>query len=289
MVVRGQMADVAGTTVLVTGAAQGMGRLYAGRAVAEGAARLILWDVDAAGLEAARAALQSAADRRPGASGATVVEAQAVDLADGAALAAAAARVAERGVPDVLINNAGIVRGAYFWEHTRADIDATMAVNALAPMRTTLAFLPAMIAAGRPARIVTVASAAGLVSNPRMSVYAASKAAALGWSDSLRLELEQAGHRHVKVTTVCPTYVSTGMFAGARGMLMTPLMTPEHVVEVVWASMLEGRPLLLMPWTVKLAQFARGALPRPAWDFLAGRVFGIYSSMGGFTGRPGAR
>ena len=57
-----------------------------------------------------------------------------------------------------------------------------------------------------------------------MSVYAASKWAVVGWSDSLRIELEQEGYRHLRVTTFCPSYISTGMFAGARG----PLLTPAH-------------------------------------------------------------
>ena len=72
----------------------------------------------------------------------------------------------------------------------------------------------------RPKRILNIASAAGTLANPKMSVYAASKWAMVGWSDSLRLELVREGHRHVAVTTFCPSYVSTGMFAGARGPLL---------------------------------------------------------------------
>ena len=91
------------------------------------------------------------------------------------------------------------------------------AINALAPMHITREFLPAMLAAGRDCRIVNIASAAGLVSNPRMSVYSASKWAVVGWSDSLRLELRGTP---VRVTTVCPSYVTTGMFARRASVTM---------------------------------------------------------------------
>ena len=273
---------VAGARVLITGAAMGMGRLYAERAVAEGAKAVILWDRDAASLTSTAATL--GAQAREG----TRVVAYVVDISDLGAIAQTAQRVrVEVGDPDVVINNAGIIRGKYFWEHDIGDdIRPTMKVNALAPMYITREFLPAMMKnTNRESRIVNIASAAGTLSNPRMSVYAASKAALIGWSDSLRLELVQQDHGNVKVTTVCPSYISTGMFEGARGPLLTPLMTPDYVVERVWRAMLAGRPMLMLPWTVGLAKALRGALPLPVWDVIADRVFGVYRSMDKWVGR----
>ncbi|TFD70869.1 SDR family NAD(P)-dependent oxidoreductase [Cryobacterium gelidum] len=273
---------VAGARVLITGAARGMGRLYAERCVAEGAKTVILWDRDGAALAATTAILTERSHGR------TQVAPYVVDIADLGAIAQTAQRVrTEIGDPDVVINNAGIVRGKYFWEHDNgADTRPTMQINALAPMYITREFLPAMIASGyRESRIVNIASAAGTLSNPRMSVYAASKAALIGWSDSLRLELVQQGYGQVKVTTVCPSYIDTGMFAGARGPLLTPLMTPEYVVDRVWRAMLAGKPQLLLPWTVNLSKVLRGVLPLAAWDAVAGRVFGVYRSMDRWVGR----
>ncbi|TFB56887.1 SDR family NAD(P)-dependent oxidoreductase [Cryobacterium sp. TMT1-62] len=274
---------VSGARVLITGAASGMGRLYAERAVAEGAKAVILWDRDAGALTRAAGILGDRAGEG------TLVVPYVVDIADLGAIAQTAQRVrTEVGDPDIVINNAGIVRGAFFWEHDNgADTRPTMQINALAPMYIAREFLPAMMAnRGRASRIVNIASAAGMLSNPRMSVYAASKAALIGWGDSLRLELKQQRFGHVKVTTVCPSYISTGMFEGARGPLLTPVMTPEYVVERVWQAMLAGKPMLTMPWTVVLSKVVRGLLPLPLWDVVAGRVFGVYGSMDKFTGRP---
>ena len=79
--------------------------------------------------------------------------------------------------------------------------------------------------------IVNMASAAGLLSNPKMSVYCASKWAVNGWSDSLRLELEEKGYDNICVTTVTPGYVNTGMFEGVKAPLMTPILEPEPFVQ----------------------------------------------------------
>lgn len=258
----------------------GMGRLYSERALAEGASVVVLWDVNEKALKATARALRTA---HPSA---TIVD-QVVDLSNRVAIekAATAVKRAHGGV-DVLINNAGIVRGGVFWEHDNAaHTEATMMVNAVAPMITTQEFLSGMMASERPARIVNIASAAGLLSNPKMSVYAASKWALIGWGDSLRLELEREGYAHVRVTTVAPSYISTGMFEGVRGPLMTPLMTPERAVSKVWSAMIVGKPILLMPWTVHLSKFLRGVLPTRAFDAIADKVFNVYSSMDHFRGR----
>ena len=274
---------VQGASLLITGSAGGMGRMYAERAVAERAASVTLWDRDAAAL--ARTADELGARSR----GRTGIRSYVVDVGDLGAIAKTAQRVRrEVGNPDVLINNAGIVRGnRYFWETDNGeDTRPTMQVNALAPMYITREFLPGMIAnAYRSSRIVNIASAAGTLANPRMAVYAASKAALIGWSDSLRLELEQADHTNVKVTTVTPSYISTGMFAGARGPALAPVLEPEYVVDRVWRAMLAGAPLVELPWSVGVSRALRGLLPTRLFDRIVGDGFGVYRSMERFTGR----
>lgn len=272
------MENVSTKKVLITGAAMGMGKIYAQLAVRENAAAVILWDINQAELDKTVAELKAQNGN---------VYAFVVDVSKMEAIQEAAEKVRkEVGNPDVIFNNAGIVRGKFFWEHDNfKDIWLTMAINSLAPMYIAREFMPAMIASKTECRVVNIASAAGTVSNPKMSVYCASKWAALGWSDSVRLELEKAGHAHVRVTTVCPSYISTGMFEGARGPLMTPILTPQYVCDKVWAAMKSGKPMLMMPWTVRLGMLCRGLLPLPMWDWVAEHIFGVYKSMDEFKGR----
>jgi all-trans-retinol dehydrogenase (NAD+) len=272
------MQNVAGRKVLITGAAMGMGKIYAQLAVREGAAAVILWDINQTELEKTAAELKAAGG---------AVHTYLVDVSKLEAITEAAAKVrAEVGDPEILFNNAGVVRGKYFWEHDAVkDIAFTMSINAMAPMYIAREFLPAMIASrGSEQRVVNVASAAGLIANPRMSVYCASKWSCTGWSDSVRLELEEAGHAHVRVTTVNPTYISTGMFEGAKTMLFTPILTPQYVTDRVWAAMKVGRPRLIMPWTVYVSSALRGLLPVRLFDWVARYVFRVYGTMDTFTG-----
>lgn len=266
-------------TVLDTGAARGMGRLHAHRAASEGAATVVLWGRAAEGLRAATAELTAAHPE-------TAFRADVVDVSDLEGVSTAArAILAEVGAPDVLVNNAGVVTGRPFWEHDPAsDIHHSVAVNAEGPMQVTRAFLPAMIERGSPARIVNVASAAGLTASPRMSVYAGAKAAVIIWSDTLRVELVQAGHEHVRVVTVCPAFVSTGMFAGARPPRRTPVLRPEDVVAAVWDALPTAPALMMLPPAVRFSTFLKGVLPQRAFDAVVGRTVGVYTSMESFIG-----
>ncbi|MET1051393.1 MAG: SDR family NAD(P)-dependent oxidoreductase [Mycetocola sp.] len=271
---------VAHARVLITGGASGMGRIYAERAVREHAESVTLWDIDALALDATASALSGFG---------TVVHTRVVDVSRLSDVSSAARHELDEGrVPDVLINNAGIVRGNdYFWNtDPERDTEQTMRINAIAPMHVTRELLPSMITdATREKRILNVASAAGTLSNPRMSVYAASKWALIGWSDSVRLELERSGNGHVRITTFCPSYVATGMFEGARGPLLTPVLLPEVAVDRAWQAMLAGKPMRMTPWTVKLATALKGVLPVRAWDVVADRLFRVYSSMDDYVGR----
>jgi all-trans-retinol dehydrogenase (NAD+) len=280
------MRSVKGKRVLVTGGAMGMGRLFAERAIAEQAAAVVLWDRDESALNDTLSELMEAADTT---NGSTVeVSGWIVDVADATAVADTAAAVLEDlDRIDVLINNAGVVRGNdYFWEtDLERDTKLTIDVNTLAPMYVAHEFLPAMIGAPGECRMINLASAAGFTPNPRMAVYAASKWAVIGWSDSVRLELKQAGFDHVKVTTVCPYYVRTGMFDGARSAPLLPILDPGDVVDEAWSAMLAGRPFVVLPKTVMLSEMLKGVVPTGVRDFIADHVIGVYHTMDDFTGR----
>ena len=261
--------------IVVTGGGNGIGRATA-RMFAEAGYAVAVWDL-------AEQAAQDTVSAITAAGGVAV--AYRVDVSKPEDCVAAAKDVVARfGRVDALINNAGIVRGnGYFWENSTDDIQKVIAINSTGMMLVAHEFLPGMVAHDGDCRVVTIASSAGLVSTPRLAVYCGSKWAATGWSDSVRLELEQAGHDHIKVTTVCPTYINTGMFDGARGILFTPTLEQEDVVDETWTHMLKGEPFVVMPWTSRLNKALYGLLPIGVRDFYMEKA-GVYHSMDEFTG-----
>ena len=145
------------------------------------------------------------------------------------------------------------------------------------------AVLPAMIARGR-GHIVNIASAAGLVANPGMSVYCASKWAVVGWSESLLLEMREA-RSGVHVTTVMPYYVRTGMFAGVTSSSLLPLMEPEYAARRIVRAIEKDQPRLRIPWQIYGLPLVKGLLPAALFDLVVGKGLGVYRSMKTFTGR----
>lgn len=268
------MSTIRGAQVLITGGASGIGRLMAGEFLRRGARRVIIWDADAKALADALDSL--------GSGGQTVVG-ECIDITRTDDVCAAAERTCQTfGPPEILVNNAGIVTGKLFEHHTHAEIDRTMQVNTQAMMHITRAFLPAILANGK-GHLVNIASAAGMASNPQMSVYVASKWAVIGWSESVRLELEARGP-HFHVTTVTPFYISTGMFEGVRSPIV-PIVRPERAVQSILRDVERNRIYSRMPWIVYAMPFFRGILPQRWFDVVIGKWFGIHRSMSGFRGR----
>ena len=268
------MSHIRGAQVLITGGASGIGRLMAEDCLRRGARRVIIWDLNPDPL---------AEKVRTWVSEGHQVMVKAIDITSTEEVCQAAKSITEEfGPVDILINNAGIITGKLFEDHTHAEIDRTMQVNTQAMMHITLAFLPAMLKAGR-GHLVNIASAAGMASNPRMSVYVASKWAVIGWSESVRLELEARGG-DLHVTTVTPFYISTGMFEGVRSPIV-PIVRPERAARKILDDVERNRIFSRMPWIVFAMPFFRGILPQRWFDALIGKWFGIHASMQGFRGR----
>ncbi len=260
--------------VLVTGAASGLGRLMALEAVHR-KARVTLLDRDAEGLERVREELC-----RLGGDASALV----VDLADRAALQAVCAQVlAARGGVDILINNAGIVSGKPLLETSDEAIERTFQVNTLAHFWTVRAFLPGMLSRGW-GHLVTVASVAGLAGTSRLSDYCASKFAAVGFDESLRVELKRQGSP-VRTTVVCPYFIDTGMFAGAstRFSWLLPILQPDYVVRRIMTAIERNRSRLILPRFVLALPVAR-VLPPVLFDAVL-RLLGVSRSMDHFRGR----
>lgn len=260
-------------TVLITGGAAGIGKVMAHKILEQGASRMILWDVNKENLEFTTKELKGFGFE---------VFSYIVDVSDIELVKQIAQKVKNKvGKVDILINNAGIVVGKYFHEHTHGDIDLSMNINTSALMHITLEFLNDMISAGE-GHIVNIASAAGMVSNPKMSIYCASKWAAIGWSDSLRLEMERIS-KNVKVTTVTPYYIITGMFNGVKSRII-PIVKPETAANKIVKAIRRNKIFIRMPWLVYLLPLIKGILPVRWFDLVIGKGFGIYKTMNEFKG-----
>lgn len=258
--------------VLITGGASGIGKLM-GELFLKKGANLIIWDIDEVGLDACIQEFKSIG----------TVRGYVVDLSRLNSIEKAAREVLlDFQKIDVLINNAGIVVGKYFHEHTNEDIAKTMAINANAPMFTTLQFINSMMD-HNCGFICNITSSAGLTSNPKMSAYVASKWAATGWSDSLRIEMKKLD-KNIHVTTVTPYYINTGMFDGVKSGLV-PILDPNKVAAKIVKGIENQKFYVSMPWSFHFVRFMQGLLPVRWFDFIVGDVMGIYKSMDEFKGR----
>ena len=259
---------------LITGGASGIGKIMGELLLQKGLEKLVIWDLNEGLLEQTTMELMKKGFK---------VYPYLIDIANTEKVIETAIRVrAEVGSVSLLINNAGIIVGKPFSMHSHTEIEKTIAVNTSAHLHITREFLPDMIAANF-GHIVNIASAAGMVSNPNMSVYVASKWAMLGWSDSLLLEMYQQQSK-VSVTTVTPFYIDTGMFKGVRSPII-PIISPMKAARKIINGIEKNRRFVRMPRLVYALSFIKGILPSTWFDKIVGQWLGVYSSMNTFEGR----
>lgn len=189
---------------VVTGAGSGIGRSLSFE-LAERGARIVAVDTDA---PAAERTAELCSMLTPGST------AQCADVTDSAAVDKLAEWVREEyGVPDTVVNNAGIGAAGPFLETGTKDLERVIDVNLWGVINGCRAFAPMMVEAGGGGRIVNTASAASFLPSRLYGAYSATKAAVLALSRSLRGELAGQG---VGVTAVCPGLINTGIVSNAR-------------------------------------------------------------------------
>ncbi len=266
------MKIVKGTKVLITGGVSGIGKLM-GQIVLQKGGELIIWDINQAKIDETVSEFSALGK----------VTGYRVDVADVSQITTTADLVKKtHGVPDLVINNAGIVVGKFFHDHSITDITRLMEINANAPMYVALQFLPEMVSR-KSGHICNIASSAGLLSNPRMSVYCASKWAVTGWSDSVRIEMQQL-KTNVRFTTVMPYYINTGMFDGVKSSVI-PILNPGKAARKIICGIERNKIFIKMPLIVHFVRLCQGLLPLFLFDWVAGKVLGIYKTMDHFEGR----
>lgn len=274
---------IKGTNVLITGGASGIGRIMGRICLEKGASNLIVWDINQANIDKTEAELS---DVKPAEAGVSKgqIHSYIVNVSDPQAIKSAYEKVkSEVGEVDILVNCAGIVRGNNtFDKQTVQDIDLTMDINANAPMYVALAVLPDMLRRDR-GHICNIASAAGMLGVPKLSVYCASKWAVIGWTESMRVELKQV-RSHVRVTSVAPYFINTGMFDGVNSKVF-PILDPEKTAAKIIRAVEVGKSFRGIPFAYHFIRIWQGLLPNFLFDFIFGKIFGVYSVMDHFTGR----
>ena len=260
--------------VLITGGASGIGKIMGRMALEKGAKCFIIWDINLVGIEATRKELGKYGK----------VKGYVVDVSNNEIVNVAYRKTVEDcGDIDILINCAGIITSnKTFDQQTPDEIVKTMNINTIAPMFVARAMLPDMLKRNR-GHVCTIASAGGMISNPKMSVYAASKWGVIGWSDSVRIELQEM-KSDVHFTTVAPYYINTGMFDGVKSRII-PILKPEYVAKRVIRAIERNKAFRGIPFGFHFIRFWQAILPTRVFDFFFGQVFGIYHTMDQFTGR----
>ncbi len=268
------MTKLKDSCVLITGGASGIGKIMGRIVLEKGAKQLIIWDINEQNIENTIAELKNIG----------CVKGYKIDVSNSEQVATCYRQTEnECGNVDVLINCAGIVTGNQtFDKQDISSIERTMNINATAPMVVALQALPGMIARNN-GHICNIASAAGMIANPKMSVYVASKWAIVGWSDSVRIELNQI-KSNVQVTAIAPYFINTGMFNGVSARIC-PMLKPEPTAKKIIRAIEKNRHFKGIPFGFHFIRFWQAILPTAVFDFFFGEVMGIFHAMDHFTGR----
>jgi NAD(P)-dependent dehydrogenase (short-subunit alcohol dehydrogenase family)/pimeloyl-ACP methyl ester carboxylesterase len=192
------------TLVSVTGAGSGIGRETALAFAREGA-EVVVSDIDEAGVKDTAAQITA----RGG-----VAHAYTLDVSDADAVERFADRVtADHGVPDIVVNNAGVGQAGLFLDTPREEFDRVLAINFGGVVNCCRSFGRRLVDRGTGGHIVNISSMAAYSPQQSMNAYSTSKAAVFMFGDCLRAELDQAG---VGLTTVCPGVINTNIVHTTR-------------------------------------------------------------------------
>ena len=231
------MTADAQTTILVTGAAGGIGLALTQKLVAQGR-HVVMLDINQKGL--------AAAAERFGA-GVTTLH---TDITDPASVAAAVEAVrAGRGGLLGLVNNAGIITPGPFAELSDEAVARQLEINLVAPVRVLKAFLPLI---SRPGRIVNVVSMAGVLPLRNSAAYTAGKFGLRGFALTLAQELRPEG---VTVSCIYPSAVDTPMLRKEAASGGSPLnflsepLPPEKVADAIVKALRDGGMEYFVPYS----------------------------------------
>uniref|UniRef100_A0A1I8PKM0 Short-chain dehydrogenase/reductase family 16C member 6 n=1 Tax=Stomoxys calcitrans TaxID=35570 RepID=A0A1I8PKM0_STOCA len=242
---------------LVTGGGSGLGRLLSMRLSKLGT-KVVIWDINKPGIDETVKMVQESGGFCKG---------YVVDISRKEEVYKAA-EVLRHEIGDIslLINNAGVVSGLHLLDTPDHLIERSFNVNVMAHFWTTKAFLPKMIE-NQCGHIVTIASLAGHVGITKLVDYCASKFAAVGFDEALRLELEVLGHTNIQTTCVCPFFIQqTGMFDDVNARWV-PTLNANDVADRVIQAIKKNEKIAIIPGYCKFLLSFKWTFP---WGCVGG-------------------
>ncbi len=264
---------IKGNKVLITGACSGIGKIMARICLERGAEQVVIWDINEQAVE------RTVEEFRP--LGKVLGFKADISSPESVDEAFKATKAACRYI-DILINCAGIItNNRTFAEQEDIDIIRTVDINTKGAMFVTLRWLREMKAKNY-GHICNITSSAGMLALPKMALYTSSKWAAIGWSESMRIELQRE-HSNIHVTTICPYFINTGMFDGIHSFFK--IQNPETVARKTIDAVEHNRGYRGIPFPQHFIRLMQGMLPVRWFDFIFGDICGLYTVMDHFTGR----
>lgn len=265
-----------GKICVVTGGGLGIGRLMALRLAKEGAIVVVL-DIREQSINSVVKEIESLGGKAFG---------YVCDVSQPTMIKSVAEKIKkEVGRVYLLINNAGIVIGKLLLELDEESIRKTFDVNTLGLFWMTRAFLDDMVKYDE-GHIVNICSSLGHVTGAYLTDYCSSKFAAIGFHESLRMDLREMKKYGIKTTMVCPHMINTGMFDGAKTkfQFLAPVLEPDYVARKIIEAVKTDQMVLMLPRFVYLFTTAKNLLPAWLLDVLID-FMGATNTMRSFKGR----
>ena len=270
--------------VLITGGAKGIGLATAQRILNEGG-KVILWDFKEDDLnKTVNNFKEQGFD----------VFSQICDVTNKEQVYSNANIIKEKfGSLDILINNAGTVYTGYMLDRSDEELENLINVNFTSMIYTIRAFMPGMLDKNS-GHIINISSASSMTGAPKLAVYAATKWAVAGLTESLRLEVQKMGKSGVKFSSVHPNFLKKGLFEGTKLNFLGQLLAPGVKSHDAVAKVIVNRAIKLgfhspkVPWIMNQIVLLRALLPSSLLIKFSS-LYGLYDMMDDYKGYEDGR
>ena len=270
--------------VLITGGAKGIGLATAQRILNEGG-KVILWDFNEDDLnKTVNNFKEKGFD----------VFSQICDVTNKEQVYSNANIIKEKfGSLDILINNAGTVYTGYMLDRSDEELENLINVNFTSMIYTIRAFMPGMLDKNS-GHIINISSASSMTGAPKLAVYAATKWAVAGLTESLRLEVQKMGKSGVRFSSIHPNFLKKGLFEGTKLNFLGQLLAPGVKSHDAVAKVIVNRAIKLgfhspkVPWIMNQVVLLRALLPSSLLIKVSS-LYGLYDMMDDYKGYKDGR